>query len=221
MQVVHHLNIMRFQAKFRCLLQPALSALLLLTAQSGLAAQFGGGHRGGFVAHSAVAVAHPAPAQKQNQDHLGQWMNRHSNLPPAEQQRALENEPGFRDLPPQTQQRLRNQLNQLNNMPPEQRRRMLEQTEILEHLTPVQRQQWMTSVRQLGKLPDDRRRLVARAERDLREMPQPQRDAILNSDRFRSQFSDQERSTLSGLLAIEPYIPVQHPGDAPPYAVGK
>ena len=56
-------------------------------------------------------------------------MDRHSNLPLAEQQRALENEPGFRDLPPQTQQRMRDRLTQLNNMTPEQRRRILERTE--------------------------------------------------------------------------------------------
>jgi hypothetical protein len=41
---------------------------------------------------------------------------------------------------------------------------------------------------------------------------------MLNSDRYRGQFSDQERSTLSNLLAVEPYIPAQaqRPGDAPP-----
>jgi hypothetical protein len=72
-------------------------------------------------------------------------------------------------------------------------------------------------MQQLGGLPEDRRRLVARAFRDLREMPQPQRQAILNSDRFRGQFSDQERSTLSSLLAVEPYLPVRRPDDGPSY----
>src|SRR5271156_6889289 len=72
---------------------------------------------------------------KANQEHLPQWMARHSNLSPAEQQRALENEPGFRDLPPQTQQRIRDRLTQLNSMTPEQRRRILERSEQMEHLT--------------------------------------------------------------------------------------
>ena len=70
---------------------------------------------------------------------------------------------------------------------------------------------------QYRELPEDRRRLVARAFRDLREMPQPQRQAMLNSDRFRSQFSDQERNTLSNLLAVEPYLPVQRPNDGPSF----
>jgi uncharacterized protein DUF3106 len=156
---------------------------------------------------------------KASQEHLGQWMDRHSNLPLAEQQKALENEPGFRDLPPQTQQRLRNQLTQLNGMTPEQRRRILARTEEIEHLTPQQRQQYRGALDQFRGLPPDRQRLVGRAFRDLREMPQPQRDALLNSDRFRGQFSDQERTTLSSLLAVDPYIAVQHPNDGP--AVGK
>ena len=42
-----------------------------------------------------------------------------------------------------------------------------------------------------------------------------QRQAILNSDRFRGQFSDQERNTISNLLAVEPYLPVRHPNDNP------
>jgi len=146
-------------------------------------------------------------------------MDRHSNLSLPEQQRALEGEPGFKELPQQTQQRLRNQLNQLNNMPPEQRRRLLEHTEAMEQLTPPQRQQVRGAMQEYRALPIERRRMVARAFRDLREMPQPQRQAVLNSDRFRSQFSDEERNTLSSLLTVEPYIPVQRPNEGP--AIGK
>jgi hypothetical protein len=83
----------------------------------------------------------------------------------------------------------------------------------MEHLTPPQRQQVRGALEQYRGLPEDRRRLVARAFRDLREMPQPQRQAILNSDRFRGQFSDQERNTISDLLAVEPYLPVKRPND--------
>jgi hypothetical protein len=92
-------------------------------------------------------------------------------------------------------------------MSPEQRRRIIEHTEAMERLTLPQRQQVRGALQQLGGLPEDRRRLVARAFRDLREMPPPQRQATFNSERFRGQFSDQERDTLSNLLAVEPYIP--------------
>ncbi|MBB5315358.1 DUF3106 domain-containing protein [Tunturibacter empetritectus] len=175
--------------------------------------------RAGGAFRAPVAQSRPAqgPEPKRNQEHLAQWMNRHSNLPLAEQQRALENEPGFRDLPLPTQQRMRDRLTQLNNMSPEQRQRILDRTEAMERLTLPQRQQVRGAMQQLGGLPEDRRRLVARAFRDLREMPQPQRQAILDSDRFRGQFSDQERSTLSNLLAVEPYLPVRRPNDGTTY----
>jgi hypothetical protein len=52
--------------------------------------------------------------------------------------------------------------------------------------------------------------MVARAFRDLREMPPSQRQAALNSDRFRGQFSEQERGTLYQLLDVEPLLPPQH-----------
>ncbi len=183
-----------------------------------VAAQPASMHNVGQAPRSSMNAPHSVQAPKQlgpkpNQEHLAQWMDRHSNLPPADQQRALENEPGFRDLPPQTQQRLRDHLTQLNNMPPEQRRRLIEHTEAMEHLTPPQRQQVHGAMEQFRGLPKDRQSLVARAFRGLRAMPEPQRQAFMNSDRFRGDFSDQERSTISNLLAVEPYLPVQRSND--------
>src|SRR5271168_332800 len=211
---------MTFQLHLRRIVRPALASLLLSGAPVMVAAQPASFHRAGQTGRPAMSAPRPGPGpgakqggSKENQEHLAQWMDRHSNLPLADQQRALENEPGFRDLPPQTQQRMRDRLTQLNNMTPEQRRRVIERTEAMEHLTPPQRQQVVGALRQLGSLPEDRRRLVARAFRDLREMPPQQREAILKEDRSRSQFSEQERNTLSGLLAVEPYLPVQHPND--------
>lgn len=184
-----------------------------------------------FAAVCDLAVAQPGASQKgngprpgtlhmpgsghagQNKEHLPQWMARHSDMPLAEQQKALESEPGFHDLPAETQQRLRDRLTQLNNMPPEQRQRLLERNEAIASMSAAQRQQFRGAMQQFSSLPQDRRRLVGRAFRDLREMPEPQRQALMNSDRFRSQFSDEERNTLNNLLAVEPYIPVQKPKD--------
>jgi Protein of unknown function (DUF3106) len=204
---------------FRRIVQSTLAALLVAAGTAVLFAQpstphsAGGGSRGSVPASKAA----PAPGPRPNQEHLAQWMDRHSNLSIADQQRALEKEPGFRDLPPQTQQRMRDRLTQLNEMSPERRQRMLDRTEAMERLTPPQRQQVRGAMQQLGGLPEDRRRLVARAFRDLREMPEPQRQAVLSSDRFRGQFSEQERSTLSNLLAVEPYLPVPRPENGPAF----
>ena len=216
------LNTMTSQLHARRIVPPALAGLLLLAATATVVAQPASLHKIGQSPRPATNAARPAQGPKQigpkpNQEHLAQWMDHHSSLPLTEQHRALENEPGFRDLPSQTQQRMRDRLTQLNNMTPEQRRRILERTEAMEHLSPPQRQQVRGALEQYRGLPEDRRRMVARAFRDLREMPQPQRQEILNSDRFRGQFSDQERNTLSGLLAVEPYLPIQRPNDSPSF----
>jgi hypothetical protein len=205
--------------QFRTLARLASTAIILSSTMTIALAQPGSARKAGMALRAPVAQSRPAPGPQpnRNQEHLAQWMDRHSNLSLPEQQRALENEPGFRDLPQPTQQRMRDRLTQLNNMSPEQRQRILDRTEAMERLTLPQRQQVRGAMQQLGGLPEDRRRLVARAFRDLREMPQPQRQAILDSDRFRGQFSDQERSTLSNLLAVEPYLPVRRPNDGTTY----
>ena len=155
------------------------------------------------------------PAARSN-PHLTEWMNRHRELPLERQQRALEFEPGFRELPTQTQQRMREQLKQLNSMRPDERARILEHNEEIEHLTGPQRQQVRGALLQLGTLPDDRRKMVARAFRDLRAMNDGQRQQYMSSPAFRGQFSDQERNTMSNLMSVEPYIPGHKAGDAPP-----
>jgi hypothetical protein len=152
-----------------------------------------------------IPRAVPRP-QQANQEHLSQWMERHSNLSLAEQQRALQNEPGFSTLPKQVQQRELDQLARLNNMTPQQRGRELDRTEAIERLTPAQRQQWSSAVHQMNALPIPRRRLVLRAVIDLRVMPPEQRERVIASPAFAAQFSDEERQTLRTLLMGEPYL---------------
>jgi hypothetical protein len=207
---------MVLSATFRKVLQSALAVLVLATGSAAFARGQGGGHRGfggggqrGEM-RSFPNEGRPGP-RGQNQEHLGQWMNRHSNMTLEQQQRALGNEPGFRQLPPQTQQHLRSRLNQLNSMSPDQRSRMIERNEDIERLSLPQRQQVRGAMQQLGALPMDRRRMVARAFRDLRAMPPEQRQSLLNSDRFRSQFSPQERGTLGQLLDVAPLLPPPPP----------
>jgi hypothetical protein len=215
-KIVRCLNTMPSSVTFRHYVSHAFAAVLLLFSVSIVTAQPGAGPKGGFGAHPPTSQTHSSqkpPQPQQNREHLAEWMDRHSNLPLDQQQRALQNEPGFHDLPPQTQQRMLDRLSRLNNMPPDQRRRILERNEALEHLSPAQRQEFRGAMQQLGALPTDRRRAVAHAFRNLREMPPSQRQAMLNSDSFRGQFSDTERGTLSNLLAVEPLIPAQRPND--------
>jgi hypothetical protein len=145
---------------------------------------------------------------------MQQWMDHHGNLSLPEQQRALQNNPGFRELPRQLQQYELNELARLYNMNPQQRSRTLDRNEALERLAPQQRQQYRDSVQQLNAVPMPRRRAIVRAILDLREMPPDQRRLTINSPAFRAQFSDPERSMLSTILTVEPYTP-HAPNTAP------
>jgi hypothetical protein len=171
-----------------------------------------------FAAASLPGFARPGPQgprprfENNQQPHLGAWLARHGNLPPEQQQRALQNEPGFRSLPPETQQRLLNRLQQLNRMPPNQRQRMTDRIEAMERLSPQMRQQVRASFQQFHALPEDRQRLVRKAFRDLREYPPEQRQAMMNSRQFQAQFSPQERGILGNILAVEPYQAVPRSG---------
>lgn len=140
-------------------------------------------------------------------EHLAQWMQQHNGLTPQQQQRALQKEPGFQQLPRETQQRMSDRLERLNSLPPEQRQRVLQRSEAMERLQPEQRAQVRSAMGQLGGLPQDRRRLVAKSFRDLRGLPPEQRNSILNSPEYRQQFSDEERGTLNNLLQVSPLLP--------------
>jgi len=152
-----------------------------------------------------IAAPRQNAAPVQPDGHLPRWIEDHKNLSLPEQQKALENEPGFRELPPETQQRMRDRLVQLNNMNPQQRERILDRNEALERLSPPQRQQYRSAVQTFAAMPTERRRPMARAILDLREMSPEQRDQVIDSAQFRAQFSDSERTTIRTLLTAEPY----------------
>jgi hypothetical protein len=150
----------------------------------------------------------PHPRFENNQQpHLGMWLQRHSNLTPEQQEKALQSEPGFNRLPVQTQENLLNRLRQLNHMPPAQRARTMDHIEAMESLSPQMRQQVRLSVQQFRMLPPERQRLMKKAWRDLREYPPEQRAAMMNSSQFQAQFTPQERYIMGNMLSVEPYRP--------------
>lgn len=138
----------------------------------------------------------------QNRAGLQQWMEQHRNLPPAEQERAFRNDPGFRALSPPEQQRALNQLRRLQGMTPQQRNRSW----ALLRMTPPQRQQFNAAMQQFTALSPDRRVMVRQAFAALRRVPPPQRQAAMAAYPPLRQFSPYEREVLSNLLFWEPYF---------------
>jgi Protein of unknown function (DUF3106) len=136
--------------------------------------------------------------------HRGEWLRNHQDQPPAEQERALRNDPGFRQLSPERQEQLINRLRNFNSRPPEQRQRILDRMETFEHLPQPERQQVRNLYGQMRDLPDDRRMAVRQAARQLSGMSPADRERMLNSPQFRRRFSPQEQDLVRGLAQLEP-----------------
>jgi hypothetical protein len=146
--------------------------------------------------------------QQARGSHAGQWLRRYKDLPPDQQQKALDNDSQFRSLPAERQQRLRERLQRFSSLPPQQQNRILQRMETWEHLTPDQKQQARELYSQLKDLPPERRQKLQIAIRDLRAMPPGQRQQIIESERFKSQFSPQERELLGSASRL-PLAPAE------------
>jgi hypothetical protein len=156
------------------------------------------------VQHPPQYSTHP-----QNQPgHAGNWLRRYKDLSPAQQRRALENDPQFRRLPPQQQIRLQQRLQHFASLPREQQERVLNRMETWEHLTQDQKQRARQLFQQFRQLPPDRRQAVNRAIREMRGLTPDQRDQLINSDQYSHAFSLQERVLLEGAA----HLPLA-PGD--------
>ena len=156
-------------------------------------------------------VSRPHQEHARPQGHAGDWLRRYADLPPEEQERALQGDPSFRRLPPARQQKLLQRLQHFSSLPPQQQLRMLNRMDTWEHLTPEQKQQARQLFGQFRQLPPDRQRMVKTAVEDLRAMPPDQREQVINSERFKGTFSDQERELMRGAARL-PLAPAEGEG---------
>lgn len=146
--------------------------------------------------------------------HVGDWLRRYKDLPPDEQERALEKDPAFRRLPPMRQQQLRQRLQHFSSLSPDEQIRMLNRMETWEHLTREQKQQARQIFMEMRELPPGRRFLVRQAIRELRAMPPDVREREIDSDQYRSRFTDHEREMIRGISRL-PLAPPEEPAPVP------
>ena len=155
---------------------------------------------GGNTPHAQVQKSTNG-GQKQNR--LGDWLRAHKDLPPDQQEKALENDPFFKRLPPQRQAELKERLRKFNSLPPDKRDKALTRMEYWDKLTPDQRKEVREANQKLQTLPVDRRVMVHKALRHLRQMSPNERQQEFQSERFKTTFSDQEQTILKNLAAID------------------
>ena len=159
------------------------------------------GRRGNRAARKQQAARAPG-------HHAGEWLRQYKDMPPAQQQQALENDPQFRNLPPDRQQKLREQLQRFSSLPQDRQQRILDRMETWEHLTPQQKDQAKQLFSQLKDLPPERRQMVQGAIDNLRNMSPEQSQQAIDSNRFKNQFSPQERGLLNGISQL-PLAPAE------------
>src|SRR5580658_6951221 len=144
----------------------------------------------------------PTAPNHQGEAHAGDWLRRYKGLPPGEQDRALQNDPGFRHMTPQQQQRLRQQLHYFASLPPREQQRIVDNMDRWAHLTPEQKQQAREVFGRMQQLPPERRPMVRSAIRDLSAMPPERREEIINSNRFKRMFSPEERDVMRAAVRL-------------------
>lgn len=176
----------------------------------------------------AQAPSRPAPSPgphnqapaRQPERHVGDWLRQHKDLPPGEQERALQNDPHFRSLPPAQQRELRQKLRYFASLPPAEQQhvlqlldRMQERKKKFGDLPPPLQQRALWVHNQMLQLPPDRRLMVKNEIHDLRAMPPEQRQQRIDSDRDKGMFSPHERDILREVIRL-PLAPAQN-GAAP------
>jgi len=159
------------------------------------------------LAHNPAPAAHATPAHHPIH-HAGDWLRKYKDLPPDQQQKALENDPQFRKLPPDRQVLLQQQLRRFSALPPQRQKVILQRMETWEHLTEAQKRAAKTVFSKIRQLPPARRKLMAGAIRELRKMDPQQREQALDSAEYRGKFSNQELDLLKGVLKL-PLAPVR------------
>ncbi len=161
----------------------------------------------------------PAFAQKPNNDrrpgnnlqserprrpgpHFGDWLRNNKNIPAEQQQKALESDPKFKNLPPDRQEKLKMRLQQFNALPQDQQQRILQRMETWEHMTPEQHQRARVLLDRMRALPDERRALVRQQFHSLAGLSPEQRQKVMNSDQFRRNFNEDERDMIQRSLEL-------------------
>ena len=128
------------------------------------------------------------------------WIDRLREMTPAEQEKFLNNNTRFRNLPSERQAQIRQRLQVWNNLSPEQRQTLAQRERVLAQMTPEQRNYVReTLLPEWQNLPPARRQVVLGKLRDLHSLSDSERASKLNDESFMNGLSPDERQMLRGL----------------------
>jgi hypothetical protein len=132
------------------------------------------------------------------------WMTKLQQMSPAEQERFLDNNRRFQNLPAWRQEEIRARLKQWNSLTPEQKQTLIRRAQILERMSPAERRE----IRQVilpewRQLPPDRRQVLKRKLLELRGLNDAEREKRLNDPAFEQGLSPQEQDLLEKLSKLK------------------
>src|SRR5688572_20612037 len=158
----------------------------------------------------ALALSGPAQAQPRKgrgpdvPPHL--VMERLSRMTPGERDRL------FSKLPPERRSLLEERLGKYSKMPSEAKERLRDEYNSFQQLPADKQEEVRKFYKQFSELPEDRRPALRKELVRLRNMPAERRTKRMASDRFRTEYSESERTLLTSLVDIL----TKHPSQAPP-----
>ncbi|MGA8035638.1 MAG: DUF3106 domain-containing protein [Candidatus Acidiferrales bacterium] len=131
------------------------------------------------------------------------WAANLRDRSPEEQQRFMQNNERFRNLPPAQQAQIRQNLQKWNSLSPTERNAIRDRQETWQRMSPEQRQYVQrTLLPKWQAMSPDRKQLVTGRLHTLQQMSPADRQAALNDPRFMQGLSPDEQSVLRGLDSV-------------------
>jgi len=131
------------------------------------------------------------------------WVQNLREMSPEEQERFLDNNRQFQNLPPERQAQIRNNLQKWNQLSPTERNAIRDREYMWEHMSPAQRERIQNDLLpRWQQMPVDRRQLINGRLHTLQGMTPDEREAALNDPRFMQGLSSDEQSMLRDLNSL-------------------
>lgn len=133
----------------------------------------------------------------------GPWIQKLGEKSPEEQERFMQNNREFQNLPPERQAQIRRNLQKWNALSPAQKDQMIHGEQVLEHMTPQQRQLYQNSILpKWQQMSPERRQLIIGRQHTLQAMPPAAQQRALNDPRFMQGLTPDEQSVLRNLNSL-------------------
>lgn len=138
------------------------------------------------------------------------WVENLREMPPAEQERFLQNNRAFQNLAPERQAQIRKNLENWNKLAPAERDDIRQRAEILDRMTPAQRMYLRnTLLPKWQAMPPQRRQAINGRLRILQSMGPTAQQAALADPKFTQGLSPDEQSMLRDLNSFRNPAPQQ------------